>query len=141
MGVFSGDLWALSEGRSESAPSHFERVLFEHGLSSQVRHSAVERGKSKPASEPHEGSAKARSELRAENAGGFDGGVGSGGIPVVGAAEGDPTDVDAVDSQALRYRPRNGAGVTDDQPPSDRSPTKRQEDASAPKTLRTHQTR
>jgi len=46
----------------------------------------------------------------------------AGRIPVVGAAEGDVADVDAVDSQALRYRPRDGAGVTGDQSPADGSP-------------------
>ena len=91
--------------------------------------------------EAPEGSAKASPELRAQNAGGFDGGVGSGGIPVVGAAEGNVADVDAVDSQALRHRPREGAGITGDQPAADGSPTAGPEDASAPETLRTHQAR
>ena len=67
-----------------------------------------------------------------------DRGVGSGGIPLVGAAEGDAADVDAVDSQALQDRPREGAGATGDQPPADGPSTARQEAASASKTLRTH---
>lgn len=65
MGVFSCDRWALSERRSESALGHFERVLFKHGVSPQVRHPAVERGESRPTSEPKEGSAKPCPELRA----------------------------------------------------------------------------
>src|SRR6266567_543884 len=141
MGVFSCDLWALSEGRSEGAPGDFERVLFEHGVSPQVRHSAVERGESGRAGKPLGGAAKTSPELRGQNAGDFDRGVGSGGIPLVGAAEGDVADVDAMDSQALRDRPRDGAGVTGDQPAADGSPAAGPEDASPPEALRTHQAR
>jgi hypothetical protein len=67
------------------------------------------------AREPTEGSAKGP-ELRDQDAGDFDHRVGSGGISVVGAAEGDAADVDAVDSPALGDRPRGGAGVTGDRP-------------------------
>ena len=130
MGVFSCDLWALSEGRSEGAPGHFERVLFEHGVSPQVRHSAVERGESGRAGKPLGGAAKTSPELRAQNAGGFDRGVGSGGIPLVGAAEGNVANVDAMDSQTLRYWPREGTRIIGDQPAADGSPAARPEDAS-----------
>ena len=82
------------------------------------------------------GAAKTRPELRAQNPGDFDCGVGSGGISLVGAAEGDTAGVDAVDSQTLRARRGNGAGIIGDQSPTDGSSAARPENASAPEAFR-----
>ena len=43
VGIFSGNLWALSQGGAGSEAMNVERVLFEHGLSPEVRDPAPER--------------------------------------------------------------------------------------------------
>src|SRR5712691_7676395 len=70
-----------------------------------------------------------------------DGRLGSGRLPVVGAAEGAVADLDAVEAQAVSAERSDGAATSVHQSPADRSPTAGQEDPAEEAHLWPHQAR
>src|SRR5207245_10643771 len=70
-----------------------------------------------------------------------DGGLGSGRLPVVGAAEGAVADLDAVEAQAVSAERSDGAATSVHQSPADRSPTAGHADTAEEAHLWPHQTR
>src|SRR5207244_2985798 len=70
-----------------------------------------------------------------------DGRLGSGRLPVVGAAEGAVADLDAVDAKAVSAERSDGAATSVHQSPADRSPTAGQEDPAEEAHLWPHQAR
>jgi hypothetical protein len=96
MGVLSGGLSTLSQGRPPEPTSHTERILFDHEVQPEVGDSSVERTGSGGAA----GAKATRTKATLQQSGvvGTGGGVGSGGLSVVGAAEGPAAELVAVDS-------------------------------------------
>ena len=96
MGVLSGGLCTLSQGRPPEPTSHTERILFDHEVQPEVGDSSVERTGSGGAA----GAKATRTKATLQQSGvvGTGGGVGSGGLSVVGAAEGPAAELVAVDS-------------------------------------------
>src|SRR5215472_11531491 len=92
----SGSLCTLSQGRPPEPTSHTERILFDHEVQPKVRDSSVERTGSGGAA----GAKATRTKATLQQSGvvGTGGGVGSGGLSVVGAAEGPAAELVAVDS-------------------------------------------
>src|SRR3989441_5375038 len=70
-----------------------------------------------------------------------DGRLGSGRLPVVGAAEGAVADLDAVDAKAVSAERSDGAATSVHQSPADGSPTAGQEDPAEEAHLWPHQAR
>ena len=84
MGVSSGDLRSLPEGRAQGQASDLERVLRQHRLSSEVCDPLAEWSATKKWKGAR---AAARTDLQPRNTGSADRCLGSGWVSLVGATE------------------------------------------------------
>src|SRR5207245_1585631 len=95
-----------------------ERILSQHRLPPEIRDSASER--SAPRKAARWAGAATCAALWPGNTVHPDGGLGSGRLPVVGAAEGAVADLDAVEAKAVSAERSDGAATSVHQSPADR---------------------
>src|SRR5437899_3831365 len=117
MGVFSGDLWAVSESRSYDEAADAERILPYDEVPPKIRHSNFEWSATWKATRSARTAAGA--ELWARTAVHPDQRLGGGRVPLVGAVESAAAGLDAVDPQALQVKPRDRETTALDQPAAD----------------------
>src|SRR5262249_61350137 len=115
--VLRGDVREIPEGGTEGASGTARRVLRNHKLQPQVRDSTAEWAPSWEGA----GAATTRTQAAVGQAGDFAFGrsVGSGGLSLVGAAEGAAAELDALDPQTLPAECAAGAATAGHAPPAD----------------------
>src|ERR1019366_6104752 len=138
VGVLSGSLRALRESGRQGQGWDVGRVLSEHGVSPEICDSTSERAAPWEA----RGSSGAGTEAALRPVAGFSagGGMGSGGVSLVGAAEGLAAELDALDPPAVQAECGDGEAVAGHQCTADGPAVAGEEEPVQTAPVRTHST-
>ncbi len=137
MGILPSRVRALPQSWARSEAGDAERILLKHRVPPEICDSPSEWTATGKAS----GAAATRTKTAVwpANALHSGGDLGSGGISLVGAAEGLAAELDALDSQALSAEPRDGETTAGHQCAANRSTFKGEEERAETEYLRTDQ--